>query len=153
MTKQLEIRLASNNDRAFLEKCYKMLDIEMTLMLPQVLKDDCEDEEEHSDKYWEDFIARKSGFALLAYYNEVKVGMAVVEKESNRECHLEDLIILHEYRGRGISKALVSEAKRIAKLDGFKYMSLNVLENNEKARALYEKQGFSNVKSWLVSEL
>lgn len=153
MKNVLDIKLANSDDIEFLEKCYKMLDIEMTEMLPQVLNDGSEEEEEHSDRYWQNFITRKNGFALIAYYNNVKTGMAVVEIESSRECHLEDLIVLPEYRGQGISKAIVYEAKRLAKLDGFKYMSLNVLGNNVKAKKLYEGHGFNSVKSWLISEL
>ncbi|MBX2883475.1 MAG: GNAT family N-acetyltransferase [Granulosicoccus sp.] len=57
--------------------------------------------------------------------------------------HLEVLALSVPAQGRGIGKALLKEAQRIAADKGAKSMSLHVFANNTRARALYEREGFS----------
>ncbi|WP_241680232.1 GNAT family N-acetyltransferase [Metabacillus mangrovi] len=50
--------------------------------------------------------------------------------------------ILKEYWGHGIGRNLLSESIAWAEAAGLKKMTLNVLETNQKAIELYQKQGF-----------
>lgn len=151
MNKKLEIKFATKEDLYFIRKMYSQLDTEMENMLPEFIKGS--DDEEHSDDYWLDIINKKTGFILIAILDGVNVGMSVVESQGQDTCHLEDLIIVNEFRRYGIGRALVEKSKCEAKNSGNKYMSLNVLDKNKSAELLYEKQGFEKIKTVMMSEL
>lgn len=53
--------------------------------------------------------------------------------------------VLPTYRGRGIGKQLMDEIGACAKSQGCERMMLEVRKSNEKARKLYEKDGFSEI--------
>ncbi|MBQ2609678.1 MAG: GNAT family N-acetyltransferase [Butyrivibrio sp.] len=51
--------------------------------------------------------------------------------------------IRKEYRGLGLGNILVNRAIKFAKESGYELMELGVLSDNEPARSLYEKMGFT----------
>ncbi|MBC5815777.1 MAG: GNAT family N-acetyltransferase, partial [Candidatus Eremiobacteraeota bacterium] len=50
--------------------------------------------------------------------------------------------IAPEYRGKGLAQAMFCELVRLARLQGVKEITLEVLEENVRARAIYERAGF-----------
>lgn len=143
----LIIKIAEEKDLDFIKETYKLLDITMTKLINQLMdmKED-EEEEQHSDQYWNDLIMGRTGYILVAFQGEKPAGMAVVEKMSEQEAHLEDLLVWPDFQKHGIGELLVKEAKELAKKKGYKKISLNVLSNNASARNLYMKQGFQEMK-------
>ncbi len=58
--------------------------------------------------------------------------------------HIEDVIIDPEYRGRGLASNILSHVISAAKEQDLSRLELNALNNNNAARRLYEKLGFTN---------
>lgn len=60
------------------------------------------------------------------------------------ECYLAELYVAPDRRGRGLGRALMEEAIRLAREEGADYMDLGTSEDDTAARGLYESLGFSN---------
>jgi ribosomal protein S18 acetylase RimI-like enzyme len=68
---------------------------------------------------------------------------AATPLESNRHVvHVRGLAVAPAYQGRGIGRALVEAAVRVARERGARRVTLRVLAPNVAARALYEACGF-----------
>ncbi len=86
-------------------------------------------------------------FSLLAYLDGVPVGLATCfEGFSTFSCrpllNIHDLAVLPAWRGRGIGRALLARVEAIAQeLDCCK-LTLEVLQGNRAAQALYRAHGF-----------
>ena len=57
-------------------------------------------------------------------------------------CHISDLAVAPGMDGRGIGARLLDHAESWAKRHGCRFMTLGVSPGNERARALYERQGY-----------
>lgn len=71
-------------------------------------------------------FSRCEGSVLKRFSHKIEFGVCVVK----------------EYWGYGIGKTLLTESVTWADANGLKKMTLNVVENNEKAIILYKKHGF-----------
>lgn len=60
------------------------------------------------------------------------------------ECYLAELYIVPGRRGRGLGRALMEAAMQLARDEGADHMDLGTSEDDEVARHLYERLGFSN---------
>jgi ribosomal protein S18 acetylase RimI-like enzyme len=60
------------------------------------------------------------------------------------ECYLAELYVAPDHRGRGLGRALMEDAIRLAREEGADYMDLGTSEDDTAARGLYESLGFSN---------
>lgn len=60
------------------------------------------------------------------------------------ECYLAELYVAPERRGRGLGRALMEEAIKLARAEGADHMDLGTSEDDIAARGLYESFGFSN---------
>ncbi|TAN03422.1 MAG: GNAT family N-acetyltransferase [Rhodanobacteraceae bacterium] len=60
-----------------------------------------------------------------------------------RACHISNIAVVRSHDGQGIGGALLANAHRWAKAHRCKWLTLNVLPGNARARALYEHSGFS----------
>ena len=90
---------------------------------------------------------RKAVRVVFAFDGERPVGLAILmEGFSTFSCmpllNIHDLVVLSEYRGKGISKQLLSKAEDIAKKLGCCKLTLEVLEGNKVAQAAYRASGF-----------
>ena len=61
------------------------------------------------------------------------------------ECHLAELYVVPEERGRGVGRALIDEVLALARHRGADYIDLATSEDDVAARALYESAGFTNL--------
>lgn len=68
-------------------------------------------------------------------------------------CHVSDIIVDPASEGRGIGRALLSEAERWAKDRGYTWLTISVFEANERAARIYEKAGFGRDMLRLVKPL
>lgn len=60
-----------------------------------------------------------------------------------RACHISDLAVAGGHEGHGIGRALLAHAQTWARAHRCKLLTLNVFPGNTRARALYDRAGFS----------
>ncbi|MCG8314484.1 MAG: GNAT family N-acetyltransferase [Pseudomonadales bacterium] len=88
-------------------------------------------------------------FSLLAYADGEPVGLVnCFEAFSTFACqpliNIHDVAVLKSHRGQGVSKRLLEQVEVIAKERGCCKLTLEVLSNNDRAKFVYEKFGFSD---------
>jgi GNAT superfamily N-acetyltransferase len=96
-----------------------------------------------------EFKKRKNIYAILAFIDQTPAGLAIcIEGFSSFACkpllNVHDMVVVPEYRGRGISKRLLSKAEEIAKELGCCKLTLEVLEGKKLAQAAYKACGFED---------
>jgi ribosomal protein S18 acetylase RimI-like enzyme len=67
--------------------------------------------------------------------------------------HISDLVVASEAEGRGVGRALLEGAERWARDAGYRLLSLNVFEENVRARRLYEGAGYVPEMTKFMKEL
>lgn len=151
----INIRKANNDDLKFIKEMYLLLDKTMMDLYNKLVTSygDKDEEDSHTDEYWINLIEEKKGYILIAEEDCRCAGISVIENVDKYEVHLEDLILLPNFRGRGIGNLLIKESKKIAIEKGYKKMSLNVLANNDNAKHLYQKEKFKDVKISMICDL
>ena len=81
------------------------------------------------------------------------VGLAVASKTGARLGFLDVLYIAPEARGSGVAAELVREAASALRDRGAEVLELEVLQSNERARAVYEHWGFAPVELTLAAPI
>jgi ribosomal protein S18 acetylase RimI-like enzyme len=92
-----------------------------------------------------------TALALLAFADGKPVGLAVCffgvsTFRARPLLNIHDLAIIPEYRGRGVGRALLSEVEKRAVHKGCCKLTLEVQEDNARARALYQSFGFGDFR-------
>jgi len=82
----------------------------------------------------EGFIGIEENSELIAFIR--------IKTLKNNTCHISDLYVKKEFRGKGLGKKLMEIADEYAKRKGAKRITLNVRKDNEPALNLYKKSGF-----------
>ena len=100
------------------------------------------------DHLVERLAARADALTVLARCGERYAGLAnCFEGFSTFACrpllNVHDLVVLPEFRGRGLSLRILEEVERIARARDCCKLTLEVLEGNEVARSAYRQFGFS----------
>ena len=90
-------------------------------------------------------------FSLIGYIEGVPVSLVnCFEAFSTFSCkplvNIHDVVVLEEYRGRGISQRMLKKVEKMAISKGCCKVTLEVLSNNEAAKSTYRKFGFSDYK-------
>ena len=83
----------------------------------------------------EDSTGQRTGFLHLQVQRDFFSGV--------RACHVADLAVAQGHDGRGIGRALLAHAETWAKRHRCKLLTLAVFPGNARARALYERTGFT----------
>jgi len=88
---------------------------------------------------------------FLAYQGENAVGIAVCflgfsTFAARPLINVHDLAVLPAFRGKGVGRLLLDAVERRAKQIDCCKVTLEVLENNHRARQLYQTAGFAQVK-------
>ena len=88
-------------------------------------------------------------FSVIAYVETRPAGLAnCFEMFSTFRCqpliNIHDMLVLPEYRGRGISGKILEKVEEIAVRKGCCKLTLEVLSGNAAAMAAYEKFGFNS---------
>jgi ribosomal protein S18 acetylase RimI-like enzyme len=86
---------------------------------------------------------------LLAFAERRAVGIAVCffgfsTFQARQLLNIHDLAVLPEWRGRGVGRALLSAAEAQARRRGCCKLTLEVQDDNRRARVLYERFGFAD---------
>jgi GNAT superfamily N-acetyltransferase len=96
-------------------------------------------------------VAANEGTRLVAETNGKVVGFLFlilhdddpyVRPELRRLAHVSELFVLEAFRGRGVARALMAEAERIAIAKGAKRFTIAVLAGNTIAERAYLSFGF-----------
>ena len=85
---------------------------------------------------------------FLAYEGEKAIGIAVCFRgfstfAARPLINIHDLSVLPDYRGKGVGRRLLEAVEWKARELGCCKLTLEVLENNHKARKIYEAAGFA----------
>jgi len=99
-----------------------------------------------------------SALVLLAFADDAAIGIAVCFAgfstfRARPLLNIHDLAVLPEYRGKGVGRALLQAAEDYARRQGCCRLTLEVLENNAGAQALYRSFGFDDAARFLVKPL
>lgn len=78
---------------------------------------------------------KRVGFLHLQVQRDFFSGM--------RACHVSDLAVAPGHDGHGIGRALLAQAEKWAAANRCKRLTLSVFPGNARARALYERNGFT----------
>ena len=89
-----------------------------------------------------------TAFSVLAFAAGQPVGLAnCFEGFSTFLCqplvNIHDIIVLPEFRGRGIGRLMLEQVEHLARERGCCKLTLEVLEGNREAQTLYRKIGFT----------
>ena len=92
--------------------------------------------------------ARPFIFSVLAFDGATPVGLVnAIEGFSSFACqplvNVHDVVVAASHRGRGIAAQLFAEVEAIARERGACKLTLEVLDGNASARALYQRLGFT----------
>jgi GNAT superfamily N-acetyltransferase len=92
--------------------------------------------------------ARPFVFSVLAFDDDTPVGLInAIEGFSTFACkpliNVHDVVVAASHRGRGIAARLFAEVEAIARERGACKLTLEVLDGNASARALYQRLGFA----------
>jgi ribosomal protein S18 acetylase RimI-like enzyme len=92
--------------------------------------------------------ARPFIFSVLAFDGATPVGLVnAIEGFSTFACqplvNVHDVVVAASHRGRGIAAQLFAEVEAIARERGACKLTLEVLDGNASARALYQRLGFT----------
>lgn len=104
------------------------------------------------DEPWrEDELANDLGWLASAIATEIVLladedGIAIARRRSDRLGFLEVVYVRPEARRSGLARALVREAATRLRKAGAEMVELEVLASNQKARAIYERWGFTPVE-------
>ena len=91
---------------------------------------------------------RSGAHVILALLDNVPMGLAICfEGFSTFACqpllNIHDVVVLSEYRGRGIAKKLLQKAEEIAVRNHCCKLTLEVLEGNVAAQSVYKACGYA----------
>lgn len=84
----------------------------------------------------------KSEFLLTRNDGEISAYMILLKKKNSFGMRLYSIAVSPKFRGQGLGQLLLDEALRRAAATGFKYLTLEVSEQNKAAVGLYLRQGF-----------
>lgn len=92
--------------------------------------------------------ARPFVFSVLAFDDGTPVGLVnAIEGFSTFACqplvNVHDVVVLPSHRGRGIAALMFAEVEAIARERNACKLTLEVLDGNAAARALYQRLGFT----------
>ena len=95
-----------------------------------------------------ELAARPFIFSVLAFDGDAPVGLVnAIEGFSTFACrplvNVHDVVVAASHRGRGIAAQLFAEVEAIARERGACKLTLEVLDGNAPARALYQRLGFA----------
>ncbi len=103
--------------------------------------DDDQFEEDTAQDY-SNYIGNPDQIIYLALVNNQVAGQIVLKRNWNKYAYVEDIKVDKLYRGFGIGKKLIEQAKRWAKDGGMPGIMLETQNNNVRACKFYESCGF-----------
>ena len=138
----MKIRKPRAGDGVELAKLMIALDEETEFMM---LSRENAEHRRKQEKSIQSFLSSSSKAMFLAEVDDKIVGFVVgVGREANRNRHCMYCVIgvLQEAAGRGLGTALMKTLESWAKANKFTRLELTVMTHNDRAKNLYQRQGF-----------
>ena len=87
--------------------------------------------------------------SVLAYVDSKPAGLinffeAFSTFKAKPLINIHDIVVMKEFRGSGVSQAMLKKVETFAKEKGCCKLTLEVLQGNDVAKSAYEKYGFSD---------
>lgn len=90
-----------------------------------------------------DFYAMLNDHVFIGAYDDEKcIGLAILRDVWMKYMYLYDLKVSKDYRGQGVARALIEEAKKVCKEKGYHGLYTQGQDNNLSACLFYIKSGF-----------
>ena len=106
-----------------------------------------------SDADWQQrAISTPQRTFFLAFDRDKPIGLAAQVVAGNGECHLIAMWVRSDYRGLAVAQGLVDAVKQCAVHHGHARLVLDVAQENARAAAFYQKQGFVFLPEWEALE-
>ncbi|WP_309380505.1 GNAT family N-acetyltransferase [Cerasicoccus frondis] len=100
-------------------------------------------------------INKSDAYVFVAEVGGLVAGMATIQElvstvEGDVIGLIEDVVVHHNFRGKGVGRQLMDHLKATAEVKGYKRLQLLADVNNPPAEAFYESQDFSptSLKQW-----
>lgn len=84
------------------------------------------------------------GRKMFAYFDNGKIVGFYALSFSEKECELNNLCVLPEYRHRGIARELIYHSFEYAKQNGATKMNISIVEENTRLKERYKGFGFKH---------
>jgi len=112
-----------------------------------------EDPETWADEWRDTLDDIRSGGVFVAEDADGPVGYARIERTVRGRAHVQTVHVRERARRRGIAKALVRECVRVARGQGARFVTLDVLAANEQAQVVWRRLGFHETAHLLAMPL
>ena len=143
----ITIREAIPGDAAFIaQHTYRMLEFKLPEWREQEKKEMVQADVHHITKALEaadtndcifiaeDETGKAVGFIRIVMHEDYYTG--------EQHAHVNDVVVTSESEGKGVGKLLLDKADAWAKDKGARWITLNVFNENFRARSVYEKAGY-----------
>ena len=140
------IRKSTVNDVPAIAELYRKHFREMSNLIPYFIK-----EGDQSSEFIKNTITDNNSDILVYDDNGDVVAFILLQAKSRPDfpfivegkyCYIMDITVTESKRGKGIGTALMNSAKAWAEEMNCNFINLDVLSNNTRAIALYEKLGY-----------
>lgn len=139
----MKIRRATEADEAVLRELWEEFEAEVPWEL--------EEPETWADEWPDTLDDIRGGGVFLAEDEQGPVGVAQIEAPVRGRAHIQLVHVRERARQQGIAKALLRECIADAEARGARFISLDVLSSNERARAVWARLGFTQTQVMLAS--
>ena len=147
----MEIRPMMREDYPAVQTLYRELFFEMAAIAPTYIQAADQDVE-----YLDAVLDSDEDDVLVADEEGTILGFVVLQTQLTppipcmvryRFAALMDLMVRPDARNKGIGTALIDAAKAWTRQNGLRFLELDVWSGNQRARSLYEREGFAPVLS------
>ena len=148
MTNMISIRKALPNDASFIaEHAHRLLNFNLPKWRVNEKDNMIKADIDHITKALENdssndcvFIAEDASIKPIGFLR------LVLQKDyytGEQHAHVNDIVVIAEAEGKGVGKLLLKQADEWAKANNVRWITLNVFNENERAKAVYEKAGYA----------
>jgi ribosomal protein S18 acetylase RimI-like enzyme len=141
----LTIRRATEADEPVLRDLWEEFEREVPWEL--------EEPETWADEWPDTLDDLRGGGVFLAEDDQGAVGVARIEAPVRGRAHVQLVHVRERGRRRGIATALMRECAADAKSRGARFVSLDVLASNDRARTVWMRLGFTETQVMMASPL
>jgi len=141
----MRIRLATEADEPALRELWEEFEREVPWEI--------EEPETWADEWRDTLDDIRTGGVFLAEDDDGPVGVARIEAPVRGRAHVQLVHVRERGRGQGVAKALLRECVASARAGGARFVSLEVLAANERARAVWSRLGFTTTQLLMAAEL